>query len=261
MLNHSLTGDPRNPAVLFLHGFMGSSRDWKPVSSALGENFYCVAVDLPGHGDSLGLSSESYTMEGSSWALIGLLDELDVERSKVVGYSMGGRLALYFGLCCPERCSGLFLESASPGLSSAEKRAMRRQADEEKARRLESGDFDKFLKNWYRQRIFEPLARDEELLRQTIESRRRNEPGELARSLRGMGTGSQPSLWHELAGSQHPALVLAGKLDEKFVEIGGRMEDCSPKIRFTAVPGAGHNVRVESPEAYLELLQGFLESS
>ncbi len=260
MLNHSLTGDPRNPAVLLLHGFMGSSRDWKPVAPALGERFYGIAVDLPGHGGSLGLSPESYTMEGASGSLIRLLDELDIERPRVVGYSMGGRLALYFALRHPERCSGLLLESASPGLENAQERAARRQSDEEKAVRLESGDFEEFLKDWYRQPIFSSLGGEEKLLRRTIESRLRNDPAELARSLRSMGTGSQPALWDELAGLSVPTMAVAGELDEKFVSIGRCIETESPMVSSAPVPEAGHNIHAEAPEAYQGLLRDFLES-
>jgi 2-succinyl-6-hydroxy-2,4-cyclohexadiene-1-carboxylate synthase len=238
---------------------MGSSRDWKATMATLKERFYCVAVDLPGHGASLGLSPEDHTMEGAARSLVGLLDELGVGSATVVGYSMGGRLALYFALRYPERCSGLFLESASPGLNKASERAARRRADEEKALRLESEDFEEFLRDWYRQPIFASLARDEELLRKTIESRRQNEPEELARSLRGMGTGSQPTLWG-LAGLTVPTMAVAGELDVKFVGIGRRMEAESPMISFVSIPGVGHNVHVESPGAYTDLLQGFLES-
>lgn len=260
MLNHTLSGDPENPAILFLHGFMGSSRDWSATASALGERFYCIAVDLPGHGTSLRLPPESYTMEGAGGSLADLLDELEVDSAAVVGYSMGGRLALYFALRYPELCSGLFLESASPGLDDAESRETRRRTDEEKAVRLESGDFDSFLLYWYRQPLFTSLAQNEESLRKTIETRRRNEPAELARSLRGMGTGSQPSLWDELGGSSVPAMVVAGELDEKFVGLGRRMEAESPMVRFVSIPNVGHNVHSEAPDTYIGLLQGFLES-
>ena len=129
-------------------------------------------------------------MEGTARAVVRTLDELEARRPVIVGYSMGGRLALYLALRYPERCTGLFLESASPGLESAGEREARRDADEEKAKRLESGDFENFLRDWYRQPLFAPLAREERLLWRTIEARRRNDPSELARSLRGMGTGS-----------------------------------------------------------------------
>ena len=208
----------------------------------------------------LGLPSEGYTMEGASRYLADLLDGLGSQRAVLVGYSMGGRLALYFALRYPELCSGLFLESASPGLNDAKGHATRRRADEEKAARLESGDFDEFLHDWYRQPLFASLARNEELLQKTTGSRRRNDPEELARSLRGMGTGIQPSLWDELAGLEVPTLAVAGELDEKFVAIGRRMETGSPMVNFIQVPGAGHNLHAESPVAYADLLQDFLES-
>ncbi len=76
--------------------------------------------------------------------MLGLLDDLGVERPVIAGYSMGGRLALYLALRHPDRCAGLFLESASPGLEDAGERAARRAADGEMATRLED-DFEGFL--------------------------------------------------------------------------------------------------------------------
>ncbi len=237
---------------------MGSSADWRNVISALEALFRCIAPDLPGHGASLGLPLGSYTIDGAARAAIGVLDELGVGRAAIAGYSMGGRLALYLALRHPERCSGLFLESVSPGLEGATDRSARRAADEERAWRLESGDLDGFLEDWYRQPLFSSLARDEELLRQTIEARLRNDPEELARSLRGMGAGSQPSLWGELSGLVAPALAVAGEYDEKFVALSRRMAELCPRMRAVVVPKAGHNVRAEAPEAYLDSLKDFL---
>jgi 2-succinyl-6-hydroxy-2,4-cyclohexadiene-1-carboxylate synthase len=239
---------------------MGSSADWLDVIYALKDRFRCIAPDLPGHGASLGLASGSYSFEGAARATIRTLDVLDVQRATVVGYSMGGRLALYLALRHPERCSGLFLESASPGIEDAAERKARREADEERARRLESGDFETFLANWYRQPLFASLSQHQGLVEEMIEARSNNDPGELARSLRGMGTGNQPPLWEELPGLRAPVLAVAGELDEKFVEISRRMAGSSLNVRVAVVPGAGHNVRLEAPEAYLTLLQDLLES-
>lgn len=242
-----------------MHGFMGSSEDWREVAATLCDEVRAVAVDLPGHGDSIGLPLEAYTMEGAARAVTQTLDELGAESATFVGYSMGGRLALYLALRCPERCAGLFLESASPGLEGATERVARRATDEEHAARLESGDFEEFVRDWYCQPLFAPLARDEELLRRTIEKRLRNDPAELAESLRGMGAGSQPSLWGELAGLRVPALAVAGELDGKFAALSRRMAGLTPRIHALMVPGAGHNVHAESPLAYLELLRRFLD--
>ena len=259
-LEYTITGDNRRPAVLFLHGFMGSKSDWAGLTDALEREFLCVALDLPGHGASTGLSGASYTIEGTAKAVLGTLDALGIEHAVTVGYSMGGRLALYLALRYPARLSGCFLESASPGIEDAEGRRSRREADEARAVRLETGDFEEFLRDWYRQPLFAPLARDEELLRRTMEARMRNDPAELARSLRGMGTGSQPSLWGELPNLQVPTLAVAGDLDDKFVEIAARMANTSPLVRATTIPGAGHDAHDEAPADYLALLRGFLDS-
>jgi 2-succinyl-6-hydroxy-2,4-cyclohexadiene-1-carboxylate synthase len=244
--------------VLFLHGFMGRAGDWRGISIGLDEHFFRIAVDLPGHGASLGMPRDRYTMEGAARSVLEVLDGAGVDRATVVGYSMGGRLALYLALRHPDRCAGLFLESASPGLEVAGERAARRRADEEKAARLEVGDFEGFLHDWYRQPLFAPLARNGDLLRRTVEDRRRNDPAELAKSLRGMGTGSQPPLWGELPGLRVPALAVVGGLDEKFVGISHRMASRAPGMRAAVVPGAGHNVHAEDPTAYLSSLEGFL---
>ncbi len=259
-LSHITVGDRRRPAVLFVHGFMGSSSDWRGVMEALEDRFYCVAVDLPGHGASPGLPSQAYTIEGAARRVLGSLGELRVERPALVGYSMGGRLALYLALRHPTRFAGLFLESASPGLESREEREARRETDERRAKRLESDAFGRFLEDWYSQSLFAPLARDEELLRRTIEVRRTNDPVELARSLRGMGTGSQPSLWEELPGLRVPALAVAGTLDEKYVALSHRMVKLCPSMESAVIPGAGHNARAEAPGGYLETLWNFLAS-
>lgn len=259
-LNYTLSSEVPGHTVLFLHGFMGSSEDWRGVTAALEGRFRCLVVDLPGHGASVELSPATYTIEGATRALLDLLDELEIERPVLAGYSMGGRLALYFALRYPERCAGLFVESVSPGIEDASEREARRRSDEEKAARLESGDLEEFLRDWYRQPLFAPLARDEERLRETIQTRLRNNPVELARSLRSMSTGSQPSLWGELAVLGVPALAVAGELDGKYVRISRRIASLSTRTRAVVVPGVGHNVRLEAPGEYLALLERFLDS-
>jgi 2-succinyl-6-hydroxy-2,4-cyclohexadiene-1-carboxylate synthase len=258
-LNYEVSGDRRSPAVLFLHGFMGSSADWRGVTAALEDRAFCIAPDLPGHGTSLGLTTEAYTIEGSAQAVINTLDQLEVEHPVVAGYSMGGRLALYVALRHPERCARLLLESASPGPESAGEREARRASDESQAKRLETGGFEAFLRDWYSQPLFASLARDEDLLRLTLDARRRNDPGELARSLRGMGAGSQPSLWGELEGFGVPALSVAGELDEKYVGISSRMASINPQVEPAVIPGAGHNVHDEAPAKYVALLGRFVD--
>ena len=100
---YNVSGDPHRPAILFLHGFLGSSADWAEIVSALEERPYCVAPDLPGHGASLGWPPGYYTIEGTTRALLDKLGELGIGRAALAGCSMGGRLALCLALRHPER--------------------------------------------------------------------------------------------------------------------------------------------------------------
>jgi pimeloyl-ACP methyl ester carboxylesterase len=95
--------------------------------------------------------------------------------------------------------------------------------------RLETYDLREFVEDWYSQPLFVTLARDEELLHRTIEARLQNDPHELARSLRAMGTGIQTSLWEELPSLSVPTLVVAGEEDKKFMQIAREMERASER--------------------------------
>ena len=248
---------PDETAVLFVHGFMGSSRDWEDLAGAACAGRYGIAVDLPGHGASVGLPAEAYIMAGASEGLARVLDAAGARRAVVVGYSMGGRVALHFALHHPERCAGLVLESASPGLASEAERAARRAVDAARAERM-LGDFGAFLDDWYRQPLFASLARREGLRERMTEARRRNDPAELAHVLRGMGTGEMPSLWERLPGLRVATLAVVGALDAKYVALARRMARASPDVTVAVVPEAGHNVHAERPEAYLTHLRAFL---
>lgn len=229
------------------------------MASRLRGRFRTLAADLPGHGASVGLPPGCYTLEGAARAVLGLLDGLGVGRCALCGYSMGGRLALYLALRYPGRFSALLLESATPGLEDPEEREARLLADEERARELESGDLEGFVGRWYRQPLFASLSRRGDLAGRLARRRLRNDPRELARALRGMGTGRQPPLWRALPALGVPGLAVAGELDPKFAALARRMERLAPSLRAVIVPGAGHNVHLERSAAYGRLLEQFLD--
>jgi 2-succinyl-6-hydroxy-2,4-cyclohexadiene-1-carboxylate synthase len=171
---------------------------------------------------------------------------------------MGGRLALYLAVKFPERFRRVILESASPGLRTESERLARRDLDAGLATRLRQEPLEEFLDNWYRQPLFETLRADRDKLAATINRCLANDPKGLARSLTGMGTGSQPSLWDRLPTITAPILLITGLKDHKFCAIARAMSDLCSVARWEEVPAAGHNVHVEHPRSFAKLVSGFL---
>ena len=153
----------------------GSGQDWAETVEAF-PDYRCILVDLPGHGLSAGCPPGLYPMPQAALALLAVLDGLGVEACVPVGYSMGGRLALYLALTHPDRCRAVVLESGSPGLASELEREARREWDESKATELERQGLAAFLEDWYRQPLFESIGRNEARFAALMERRRHNDP-------------------------------------------------------------------------------------
>jgi 2-succinyl-6-hydroxy-2,4-cyclohexadiene-1-carboxylate synthase len=243
--------------MLFLHGFMGRGADWSVVAESVQDRVFCLMVDLPGHGASVGLPKTAYTMDAAVEQLIEVLDAERINQCTVVGYSMGGRTALHLACRHPDRCRRLVLESASPGLDTAAQRAGRRRVDRARARSI-IRDFEAFLHDWYRMPLFESIARHH-LIEAIVEQRRHNVPAELAKSLHGMGAGAQQPLWERLPALRISTLAVTGALDDKYRAVTRRMAALAPHLRSVIVPGAGHNVHAERPDAFIAHLHRFTD--
>lgn len=243
---------------VLLHGFSGSSASWEPrlVDGLAGAGLTPVLVDLPGHGSDAG------ARDPGRFTLAAALDRIAAAGrwpEDLVGYSMGGRLALHFAAAFPGRVRRLVLESASPGLATEAERVDRRAADEALAADLESKGVEWFVEHWESQPLFEARSRLEPAaLMRHRELRLQNDPRSLALALTGLGTGALPSLWSDLARIEVPTLLLVGELDGKFVDVAERMTREMPHARLVVVPGVGHTVHLEAPVAWLEAVVGFL---
>jgi len=159
-------------------------------------------------------------------------------------------------LSYPNRFPKTVIESGSPGLKTEQERCDRIQRDDKLANRLET-DFDQFLVDWYNQPLFRSFKAHPEF-EQILKIRSYNDSNQLARSLREMGTGMQPSLWKKLKSHRNPLLLIAGECDRKFVEINQEMASLCETAELAIAPGAGHNVHFEKPEWYVDRLRDFL---
>ncbi|MBN3910014.1 MAG: 2-succinyl-6-hydroxy-2,4-cyclohexadiene-1-carboxylate synthase [Nostoc sp. NMS1] len=265
IFNYYLNFNENQPLIVFLHGFIGNINEFDEARKLLAEDFSYLTLDLPGHGKTEVLGGdEYYKMEPTAQAIINLLDELKIDKCHLIGYSMGGRLALYLTLNFPEHFIKVILESASPGLATEAERLERVRHDAQIARKLSRSiiktDFANFLSNWYNQPIFGYIKNHPEYDRM-IESRLQNNPHELDKSLHFMGTGSQPSLWEKLQENKIPMLLLAGEYDEKFISINKEMANLCKFSQFKIISNAGHNIHFENTLAFVENIKDFLDSA
>ena len=237
---------------------MGSSQVFDDVVTLLGDRFGYLIVDLPGHGQTKVTGKDDlYNMQNTAQALIELLDKLAIKKCFLLGYSMGGRLALYLALHFPQYFSKVVLESASPGLKTATQRTQRVNQDLKLAQQLESTDFELFLTKWYYNPLFASLKKNPQFS-ELLAKRLQNNPLELARSLRNLSTGLQSSLWEKLPDNKIPMLLLAGELDRKFVEINTEMANLYDRIQLTIVADCGHNIHFENPVQFTNIVRDFL---
>jgi 2-succinyl-6-hydroxy-2,4-cyclohexadiene-1-carboxylate synthase len=247
-------------SLVLLHGFTGAAAHWSTHSAAFAPHAHVIAVDLPGHGASESPPDPArYRMERCVDDLRALFDALGLERVKLLGYSMGGRVALHFAAAHPERVERLILESASPGLADPAERAARTSSDEELARFIEENGVEAFVKRWEALPLFASQVRLPEAARAALRAQRlRCDPRGLANSLRGLGTGVQSPLWERLPTLPTPTLLIAGELDAKFAEIARAMRARLPAARLEIVAEAGHTVHLEQPEAFARIVIDFL---
>lgn len=235
--------------LILLHGFTGSTQSWQPHIEEFSHQYQTIAVDLLGHGKTESPAAPSlYRMEHAAQDIIELLKAISPEPAHLLGYSMGGRLALYLAVFYPQYFRSLILESASPGLESAQHRQERIASDEALALKIEREGIEKFVEYWENIPLF--ATQNNEIRIKLRQQRLQNNPIGLANSLRGIGTGVQPSLWDKLPEIQMPVLLITGDLDKKFTEMGQQMQKLIPNAKQVIIPNAGHTVHLEHPEIF-----------
>ncbi len=240
--------------IIALHGFTGEGADFAELRAHLPATTEFIAPDLPGHGTRRGLRQlEDYSLRTH----LTIVDEAvgDHEGATLLGYSMGGRLALHWALANPARWRRLILIGASPGLITVEERAERQLADAALATFLRTQGLAAFHKYWHHQPMLRTFFRDVSPARDALLARRAaNSPEALALSLETVGTGSLPSLWDRLGELRGAVDLVTGEFDPKFTELARRMGEKIPRARLSVVEGAGHAVHLERPGDLATLL-------
>jgi 2-succinyl-6-hydroxy-2,4-cyclohexadiene-1-carboxylate synthase len=250
-------GDKKNPPVIFLHGFMGYAGDWHEIINKLCNNFYCVAIDLPGHGKSLKIEEDDWTFDGLAIRLNEIAHVLLIKNITVVGYSMGGRIALFWAVKYRQIISRLVLESASPGIESDTERYDRLKSDQILADRIKTSVLKDYVMSWYELPLF-GKTKDHPLFPSLLQKRIRNNPAMLAKSLLAFSQGRQPSLWQNLSSIKQKVLLVNGEDDIKYMRINEKMKEYNPEFVISGIKQCAHNVHFEKVHEFAEHLKQFL---
>jgi 2-succinyl-6-hydroxy-2,4-cyclohexadiene-1-carboxylate synthase len=232
--------------LLVLHGFTQTGRSWEPVRHALAARYRSIAPDLPGHGGFAERRPATFA------ACDAYLRALGGDRFTLVGYSMGGRIALHAALSLGRRVERLVLIGASPGIADPRERADRARSDAALADRIEAIGLEAFVREWEAQPLFDGMPRG--IAERAHADRMRNTAPGLAAALRGLGAGVMPPLWGRLGELAMPVELVVGERDEKFRAIADRMAVALPRAQVRVIAGAGHAVHLEAPDAVAEVV-------
>ncbi len=218
-----IRGNPGRPPLIFLHGFLGCKEDWEEMIPHFEDNYHCIALDLPGHGGS------PYCED--------ILSELRTEIHRrcsekpiLVGYSMGGRIALQLRQCAEK----LIILSGHTGLKTQKEKEERLKSDAIWSEKLLKLPFEEFMAQWYAQPVFKKL-----MMQSLIKRRMQQSPQDLSRVLLQMSLSAQP----HIDDFPCPTLFLYGEYDLKYRDLYSNL---SETVSVRRVDKCSHAVHIDN---------------
>jgi 2-succinyl-6-hydroxy-2,4-cyclohexadiene-1-carboxylate synthase len=246
---------------------MGSPEDWTNVTEQLGD-YRCLRAQIPAvdadpgeerSAEALASSGES-AVEAAAEKLISELRSLSNRGVHLVGYSMGARIALAAANIDSRSLASLTLVSGSPGIENIKRRIGRIQWDRENARKLRTESLRSFLENWYQMPLFRNLSQRPLITQKLIDAKLSNDSEQLARQVFAYSPGRMTNYWPLISSLQIPVLALAGAEDAKYQQITRDLVPKIPDVRTRVIPGAGHVLAAEAPEAVAAHCHQFIQN-
>jgi len=220
--------------ILFLHGFTGCLEDWEFLKDQLPTKYSPVFIDLLGHGKTSSPKViEEYSEESQVELLNLLLKKLSISKVVILGYSMGGRLALAFAIKYPQKIAALILESTSFGLETKIERNERIESDKNLSKQIEKSTINSFINYWMEIPLFLSQKKSEPKKINELKQRKifSNNLIGLKNSLLGFSTGKKINI---------------------------KADSLLPNSKLIIVKNCGHNVHFEKPKEFIKFLNKFL---
>ena len=236
------------PVAVLLHGFTQNRHCWGEFADELASTHSVWAVDLPGHGDS---GFDEATFEEAATLTAGAVASIASPVDLLIGYSLGGRLALRVGVDYANVIRRLVVIGATAGISDPDGRADRIANDRQLADRLRNSSPEEFLDFWLNLPLFAGMPE----ARQYRAERLQDWGSGIAETLLYRGAGSMEPLWDRLHELTMPTLIIAGENDPKFTDLGHRLVHAiGAHASYASIQGAGHACHLESPEQTVEAI-------
>jgi 2-succinyl-6-hydroxy-2,4-cyclohexadiene-1-carboxylate synthase len=235
-----------------LHGAVGMAADWRAFAKRLAAAktgtravdlwrfLECAPMPLEDFGPAFNADAGGEISRGGRRALL--------------GYSMGGRLALHALLENPHPWQAAVIVSAHPGLEDPAEREVRRAADAAWASMALTANWQEFLAAWNAQPVLASSDIRDAQASGALAMRRR----EIARGFVDWSLGNQQAMWSRLREITIPVLWVAGENDPKFLELARRAVAEIPAATLAIAPAAGHRVPWQAEEWLAAQVADFL---
>ena len=240
------------PTLVFLHGLLGTQADWQKLFEKL-PHFRCIALDLPFHGAAKSIEVNNFD-DTCTYLATQIKNVLGNAPYFLVGYSLGGRIALYYALQSQAdkgNLQGLVLEGANLGLTSEAEKQARWLNDQQWAQNFSHKPSNMVLQDWYQQPVFAHLNHSQRV--ELIRLRATNCGANISKMLLATSLAKQPDFREKVRSNFLPIYYIVGENDFKFKQMA-----IDNQLNWFAVEHAGHNAHIENPQAFADIITQLL---
>ncbi len=245
--------------TLFLHGFLGSNNSWNEIVKLFKK--FSITIDITGHEKNFFEHKDiNYSIDNWCCELKNQLDKESIQSINLCGYSMGGRLAICFAQKYPSLIKNLILESTTPGIISKEEKMIRLNSDFMLCYNIVS-DYNKFILEWEQLSLFKnQFKKNKNGFINQRKIRLSHNPLQISKSLQVFSQGKLADYYSSLPKFSFPINIITGRFDKKYTSIGKQIDSlCKNSTHY--ILDCGHNVHLEEPILYTQIIKNILNST